>query len=114
MIRYIAIVLALMSAFFVNALPALAFQEQQVPVTAPQVDKPNGVKGAKQGGVALSGVDNTEGASKKKSGLYIPGLGALPNLHFGLELLYEDKSYQSVDELKDEGMAIKGRLKHKF
>ena len=67
--------------------------------------------------LALSGADNEDKNNNKKSrSLYIPGLGSvgsLPDVDFGLELLYQDEE-NVAPVAKDDSMAIKGRLKHNF
>lgn len=109
----------------------LAFQEQQVDVTAPErgsqinelaMAKRTGVlpgKNTPDKGSALSGIDPAEKSKKSGTTLHIPGigtLGTLPDLDFGLELLYKDEndSLSAVDKSQDDSMAIKGRIKHKF
>ena len=109
----------------------LAFQEQQVDVTASErgsqvnelaMAKRSGVlqgKNAPDKGSALSGVDQDEKSKKSGTTLHIPGigtLGTLPDLDFGLELLYQEDSdaLSAIEKSQDDGMAIKGRIKHKF
>ena len=109
----------------------LAFQEQQVDVTASErgsqvnelaMAKRSGVlqgKNAPDKGSALSGVDQDEKSKKSGTTLHIPGigtLGTLPDLDFGLELLYQEDSdaLSAIEKSQDNGMAIKGRIKHKF
>ena len=109
----------------------LAFQEQQVDVTASErgsqvnelaMAKRSGVlqgKNAPDKGSALSGVDQDEKSKKSGTTLHIPGigtLGTLPDSDFGLELLYQEDSdaLSAIEKSQDDGMAIKGRIKHKF
>lgn len=108
----------------------LAFQEQQVGgVTASErgvqsselaLRNKTGVLSSKNGGdkgSALSGIDPSEKSKKSGTTLHIPGigtLGTLPELDFGLELLYKDDSLSPSERSQDDGMAIKGRIKHKF
>lgn len=98
-----------------GALQAYAFQEQQVRVTTPEVVTSRVLPPRNLDLLAISGTDeDAKIAPKKDSGLYIPGLGALPDLNFGLELLYDDKALSNSDALKDDSIAIKGRIHQKF
>ena len=108
----------------------LAFQEQQVGgVTASErgvqsselaLRNKTGVLSSENGGdkgSALSGIDPSEKSKKSGTTLHIPGigtLGTLPELDFGLELLYKDDSLSPSERSQDDGIVIKGRIKHKF
>ncbi len=109
----------------------LAFQEQQVDVTASErgsqvnelaIGKRDAIlpgKNTPDKGSAVSGIDPKEKSKKSGTTIHIPGigtLGTLPDLDFGLELLYKDENdgLSAFDKSQDDGMAIKGRIKHKF
>lgn len=93
---------------------ALAFQETEVPVTAPERHADPSLNSETGKSLGLSGVEDDLSSSKDRS-LYIPGIGSfknLPALDFGLELLYEDDDVNPIEQ--DDSMGIKGQLKHKF
>jgi hypothetical protein len=106
---------AILVLFFCTT-QSYAFQETDVPVAVDAVaGNPVESNGAAQ--LANPGGDE-EASSSKGTSINIPGIGnigTLPKLDFGLELLYKDDEPKTVDELNNEdGLAIKGRLKHKF
>ena len=112
---------ALLCAGLVCVGEAYAFQDTGRSVTAAERAGAHGdelpTKSLSKKQLALSGTE-TDGkkADKKSPSLYIPGLGsvdALPDVDFGLELLYQDEEIVAPVD-KDDGVAIKGRLKHKF
>ena len=115
--RLFAIILGMLCALLFSAAHVFAFQEQDVPVTAPE--KGGVGKSVDQDHTAaLSGSGGVEKSAKKSgTSVYIPGIGAVgswPDLDFGLELLYKDDKDSSAETLDDDGVAIKGRIKHKF
>lgn len=118
-IMYISV--ALLSAGSLVCGEVAAFQETGRSVTAAERSQADGGAVAARRGdgekdLALSGADQAEQKSDKESpSLYIPGLGSvgsLPQVDFGLELLYQDD--EALPTEKEETMGIKGRLKHKF
>ena len=114
---------ALLGAGLVCVGEASAFQDTGRSVTAGERagvhDDELHTKSLSKKQLALSGAE-TDGqkTNKKSPSLYIPGLGSvgsLPDVDFGLELLYQDQDEEIVAPVdKDDAMAIKGRLKHKF
>jgi hypothetical protein len=103
--RLLAIIVLVYSTVHVHA-----FQETELPGTAAPIDR--SVSPQAQLALPDAGAAKEEGTS-----ITIPGLGkigTLPKLDFGLELLYKDDDTQPVDQLDDDGLAIKGRLKHSF
>ncbi len=122
--RNIYIVVALLGATclyagsaYMYGGPAFAFQETEIPSTG--LEEGAGVRALPDQGGALdlSGTDKSDGAvSGKSRSLYIPGLGTFdnfPKIDFGLELLYEEDDTVLPNDQND-GMGIKGRLKHNF
>ncbi|GJM02088.1 MAG: hypothetical protein DHS20C08_05890 [Rhodomicrobium sp.] len=97
-------------ALIFSAAQVYAFQETELPGTAAPVAK----SGDPAVGLALPDADTS---ADKGTSITIPGLGTIgtiPKVDFGLELLYQDDETQAVDQLDDDGLAIKGRLKHSF
>lgn len=108
-LRFVA---ALAAALVITGSSAYAFQETEVPVTAPERGSDYHDDGTSLG---LSGADEDSVTGSNKRSLYIPGLGNfknLPDLDFGLELLYEDD--EGALPMEQDGMGLKGRLKHNF
>ncbi len=120
-----AIVMAVFGAFFFHVQHAYAFQESEVAVTAPErstdgqgLALKQNLSAKQKGAAALADVHNNSNYKKKQGRtLYIPGfgtIGTLPQLDFGLELLYQDEELRASERAKDDDLAIKGRIKHKF
>jgi len=114
-----ASVLAVFVTFVFYVPHAYAFQESEVAVTAPERGADSQALSAnKQGAAALADVHNNSNYKKKQGRtLYIPGfgpIGTLPQLDFGLELLYQNEELQASERDKDDDLGIKGRIKHKF
>ena len=107
----------LLGALLLQCATAFAFQETDVPITAPERGGDHPALVEEGNGLGLSGADKSgDNLSHKKRSLYIPGFGTfenLPAIDFGLELLYEDDETSLPNEL-DDSMGIKGRLKHNF
>lgn len=105
--------LLVLIALIFSAPYAYAFQETEVPATTPPSVDGGGELGRAPLALPDGAVQQEEGTS-----ITIPGIGkigTLPKLDFGLELLYkEDDSSRPVDQLDDDGLSIKGRLKHNF
>lgn len=50
-----------------------------------------------------------------ESAINIPGLGAIPKLDFGMELLYSgENKYDEVAPESDDDLQIRGTIKHRF
>lgn len=95
---------------------AYAFQETEVDMGAVR-DGAAGLQHNADDGAGLSLPSDDIQSSKKGTIINIPGLGVvgtLPELNFGLELLYSDEKSKAVEELSDDDLTIKGRLKHNF
>lgn len=93
-----------------------AFQETEVDLGAVR-DGAAGLQHNANDGAGLSLPSDDVQSSKKGTTINIPGfgvVGTLPELDFGLELLYSDESAKTVEELSDDDLSIKGRLKHNF
>jgi hypothetical protein len=82
--------------------------------TGPSVAIESGSKAAE--------LSDQDGGSKSKSTIVIPGLGSLgvlPKLDFGLELLYGENPDTATEPnieipSNEDGLRIKGTLKHRF
>lgn len=100
-------------ALIFSAPYAHAFQETDVPVTA----SPS-VKGVDELERAPLALPDAEAREEEGTSITIPGfgkIGTLPKLDFGLELLYkDDDASRPVDQPEEDGLSIKGRLKHNF
>ncbi|MGI9401414.1 MAG: hypothetical protein ACR2O0_09185 [Rhizobiaceae bacterium] len=118
--RYPVIFAALLGFTLVWPGVGMAFEEVPVP-RSPQtgsVQEPNSKNRDKE---AVSPQTNLTEESKS-GGLKIPGFGSiklLPNLNFGLEVLYGADSHNKVEEsispdTTADDLAIKGRLKRRF
>ena len=87
-----------------------AFQETELPGAAVPADK----SGSPQAQLALP---DEQSGEKEGTSITIPGfgkIGTFPKVDFGLELLYQEDDTKPVDQMDDDGLAIKGRLKHSF
>lgn len=97
-------------ALLLSAGQAYAFQETELP----SADVP----GAKAGAPAADyAAPDLKSRSEEGTSITIPGLGkigTLPKLDFGLELLYQEDEPQDIAPQGDDGLSIKGRLKHSF
>jgi hypothetical protein len=105
----------------VASSPASAFDLQQGGTAAPAQKEsvPAPDSGTDQGIGAKLGLSE-QGKQSGGAEVRIPGLGklgVLPKLDFGLELLYgaaESKRGEEPTEPSEEGVVVRGTLKHRF
>lgn len=97
-------------ALLFSAGQAYAFQETELPSAAApgaRVDAP----------AADYAAPDVKAPGEEGNSITIPGfgkVGTLPKLDFGLELLYQEDEPKAVTPQGDDGLSIKGRLKHSF
>lgn len=108
--------LVVIMVLFMGMTSAHAFQETEVPViTSPAEERRPESQREK---VEMNLPDETGAINPSKgTSIYVPGLGklgTLPDINFGLELLYSGDGNESTNERSDEDITIKGRLKHNF
>lgn len=113
----------LVVALMLSAPSAFAFEETRgaapPPAAAPEASKPPAGKGLQ---LELGGT-GTSVAPSTGTEVRIPGLGKLgilPKLDFGLELLYgvneqslDDRHLRPTDQT-DDGVGVRGTLRHRF
>lgn len=122
-------IIGLMGAIIIAALPAYAFQEQHVGGAESAAPAQSGglVPDAQKGDSNSAPADmqlspaerpkSTEGTEVRIPGLGT--LGVLPKMDFGLEMLYGADTGKPGDEpaatqSTDDGLEIRGTVKHKF
>ncbi len=114
-VKRFGLIAGLCAALVVTAGSAtFAMEEQQAPV-APQAPAADAAK---------AGVQEAAPAAKAESGteIRIPGLGklgTLPQMDFGLELLYGASDAKAAQDpvpenLQEQDLTIRGSVKHKF
>lgn len=91
--------------FVALASHAAAYEEVPAGIVVAPADAPLLVDPA-------AGAD-TEGAADGTS-IVLPGLGKLPKLNFGLELLYGDEAEAVVEEETTDDLLLRGAIKHTF
>jgi hypothetical protein len=107
------ILVALVGAAIVLAGPSMAFEQQ---LNAIGSDAPSA-------SVAPDSRGASKGATKPAPTLEVPGignLGVIPKLDFGLELLYGDRSSNTVTNVdpglnaEDDSLRVRGTIRHRF
>jgi hypothetical protein len=115
--------IAPLAALLCVAVPALAFQEQQVGSPPAGAAAPAGateVPAVKPAEMQLSPAEVQKPADGTE--VRIPGLGklgVLPKMDFGLELLYgandgKPQATEPVEEVPSDDLRIRGTMKHNF